>query len=98
VFVACSSKQRKERKKMSKAMTQATEAHNLRVMMAIVALAAALLVLTLVAVLQRAPTTTDRGEANPAMSAEGKGGSSVNNDPIERHAEVVQRLGNGSLR
>ena len=84
---------------MSKAMTQATSGHNLRVMMAIVALAAVLLALTLVAVLQRAPTTTDRGEANPAMSTEGKGGStSANNDPIERHAEVVQRLGNGSLR
>ena len=85
---------------MSKAMTQTTGAHNLRVMMAIVALAALLLVLTLVAVLQGAPTTTDRGEANPAMSAEGKGGStrSANDDPIERHAEVVQRLGNGSLR
>jgi hypothetical protein len=111
---------------MSKAITQTTSGHNLRVMMAIVALAALLLVLTLVAVLQRAPTTTDRGEANPAMnaesqggprsvgydptidrgeanpamSAEGKGGStrSANDDPIERHAEVVQRLGNGSLR
>ena len=84
---------------MSKAMTQTTSGHNLKVMMAIVALAALLLVLTLVAVLQRAPTTTDRGEANPAMSAEGKGGStSANDDPIERHAEVVQRLGNGSLR
>jgi hypothetical protein len=83
---------------MSKAMTQTTGAHNLRVMMAIVALAAVLLALTLVAVLQTAPTTTDRGDANPAMSTEGKGGSSVNNDPIERHAEVVQRLGNGSLR
>ena len=84
---------------MSKAVTQTTGAHNLRVMMAIVALAVVLLVLTLVAVLQRAPTTTDRGEANHAMSAEGKGGStSANDDPIERHAEVVQRLGNGSLR
>ena len=83
---------------MSKAMTQTTGGHNLRVMMAIAALSAVLLVLTLVAVLQTAPTSTDRGEANPAMSAEGKGGSSVNDDPIERHAEVVQRLGNGSLR
>ena len=84
---------------MSKAMTQTTGGHNLRVTMAIVALAAVLLVLTLVAVLQTASTTSDRGEANRAMSAEGKGGStSDNNDPIERHAEVVQRLGNGSLR
>ena len=62
------------------------------------ALAVVLLVLTLVAVVQTAPTTADRGEANPAMSTESKGGSSVNNDPIERHAEVVQRLGDGSLR
>lgn len=83
---------------MSKAMGQTTGGHNLRVTMAIVAIAAVLLALTLVAVLQAAPTTTDRGEANPALSAQGKGGSSVNNDPIERHAEVVQRLGDGSLR
>jgi len=85
---------------MSKAITQATSGHNLRVTMAIVALAAVLLVLTLVAVLQTAPTTTDRGDANPAMSAQSNGGStrSVNDDPIKRHAEVVQRLGNGSLR
>jgi hypothetical protein len=85
---------------MSKAMTRATAGHNLRVTMAIVAIAAVLLVLTLVAVLQTAPTTSDRGEANPAMSAQSNGGStrSVNDDPIDRHAEVVQRLGNGSLR
>jgi hypothetical protein len=85
---------------MSKAVTQATAGHNLRVMMAIVALAAVLLALTVVAVLQRAPTTTDRGDANPVVSAQGKGGStSANDDPlIERHAEVVQRLGGGSLR
>jgi hypothetical protein len=84
---------------MSKTVTQTTGAHNLRVMMAIVALEVVLLVLTLVAVSQTAPTTTDRGEANPAMSAEGKGGSSVPQNPdVERHAKVVQRLGNGSLR
>ena len=83
---------------MSKAMSQTIGGHNLRVMMVIVALAVVLLVLTLVAVIQTAPTTSDRGDANPAMSAQGKGGSSVNNDPIDRHAEVVQRLGNGSLR
>ena len=85
---------------MSKAMTQATGGHNLRVTMAIVALAAVLLALTLVAVFQTASTTSDSGAANPAISAEGKGGSrSANYDPaIDRHAEVVQRLGNGSLR
>ena len=67
--------------------------------MAIAALAAVLLALTLVAVFQTASTTSDRA-ANPAMSAEGKGVSgSVNHDPyIDRHAEVVRRLGNGRLR
>ena len=86
------SRERKERKKMSKAMSKTIGGHNLRVTMAIVALAAVLLVLTLVAVVQTAPTTTDRGEADPAMSAEGKGGSSIAQDPlIERHAEVVAR-------
>jgi hypothetical protein len=84
---------------MSKAMNQAIRGHNLRVTMVIAALAVVLLALTLVAVVQTASTTSD-GAANPAMSAEGKGGSrSVNYDPaINRHAEVVQRLGNGSLR
>jgi hypothetical protein len=84
---------------MSKAISQTTGGHNLRVTMAIVALAVVLLVLTLVAVLQTASTTSG-GAANPAMSAEGNGGSrSVNYDPaIERHPEVVQRLGDGSLR
>ena len=84
---------------MSKAMGQATGGRNLRVTMAIAALAAVLLALTLVAVFQTASTTSD-GAANPAMSAEGKGGSrSVNYDPtIDRHTEVVQRLGGGSLR
>jgi hypothetical protein len=56
--------------------------------------------LTLVAVLQTAPTTGDR-DANPAsqsMSAEGKGGSSLAHDPIHRHVEVVESLGGGSLR
>jgi hypothetical protein len=84
---------------MSKAMGQTIGGHNLRVTMIMVALAAVLLVLTLVAVVHTAPTTGGRGDANPAMSAEGKGGSTSDNyDPIDRHAEVVQRLGNGRLR
>jgi hypothetical protein len=90
------------REKMNKAISQTIRGHNLRVTMVIAALAVVLLVLTLVAIVQTAPTISDRGEANranPAMSADGCGGSSVNYDPnIERHAEVVQRLGNGSLR
>jgi hypothetical protein len=87
------------REMMSKAMSQTRGGHYLRVMLVIAALAAVLLVLTLVAVLQTAPTTGDSGNANPAMRADGKGGSSVNYDPyIDRHAEVVQRLGGGNLR
>ena len=85
---------------MSKAMTQAIRGHNLRVTMTIAALAVLLLMLTLVAVLHTAPTTGDR-DANPAshaMSTEGKGGSSLDQDPIHRHVEVVERLGGGSLR
>jgi len=41
------------------------------------------------------------GDATPAhraISADGARGSTITKDPnIERHAEVVQRLGNGSL-
>jgi uncharacterized protein YoxC len=85
---------------MSKAMTQAIRGHNLRVTLAIAALAVLLLVLTAVAVLQTAPATSDR-VANPAshaMSTEGNGGSSLAQDPIHHHVEVVERLGGGRLR
>ncbi len=84
---------------MSKAITQTIGSRNLRVTMAIAALAAVLLALTLVAVFQTASTTSD-GVANPAMSAEGKGvPSGVNHDPyIDRHAEVVARYHEDSLR
>jgi hypothetical protein len=83
---------------MSKAMTQAIRGHNPRVTMAIAALAGLLLVLTLVAVLQTAPTTGDANPVSHAMSSEGKGGSSLAQDPVHRHVEVVERLGGGSLR
>jgi hypothetical protein len=80
------------REKMSKAMSQTTGGHFLRVAMLIVALATVLLVLILVAVAQTAPTTSDSGKANPAMSADGSRGSGIAQDPyIERHAEVVAR-------
>jgi len=84
---------------MGKAISRTPGGRNLGVTMAIVVLAAVLLALTLVAVFQAASTSSD-GAANPAMSAEGKGvPRSVNYDPaIDRHAEVVQRLGGGSLR
>jgi hypothetical protein len=84
---------------MGKAIGRTTGGRNFGVTMAIWALAAVLLALTLVAVLQTAPTTGAGGAANRAMSAEGKGvPRGVNYDPnIDRHAEVVQRLGDGSL-
>ena len=84
---------------MGKAIGRTTGGRNFGVRMAIWALAAVLLALTLVAVFQTAPTTGAGGAANRAMSAEGKGfPRSVNYDPyIDRHAEVVQRLGKGSL-
>jgi uncharacterized membrane protein len=78
-------------------MNTTIRAHNLRARVAITLLAV-LIVLTvaLVFALQPAPTTSDR---DPAMSAGGKGGSSLTEDSdLERHAEVVERLGNGSLR
>jgi hypothetical protein len=90
------------REKMSKTMSQAIRGHYLRRTMVIAALAVMLLALTLVVVVETTLTTSDRGDANlanPAMSANGGAGSSVTYDPyIERHAEVVQRLGGGSLR
>jgi hypothetical protein len=71
---------------MGKVIGRTTGGRNLGVTMAIAALAAALLALTLVAVYQTAPTSSD-GAANRAMSAEGKGvPSGVNHEPyIDRH-------------
>ena len=84
---------------MGKATGRATGGRNFGVTMAIWALAAVLLALTLAAVFQRVSTSSD-SVANPAMSAEGKGvPRGVNYDPaIDRHAEVLRRLGSGSLR
>jgi hypothetical protein len=61
-------------------------------MIALLAVLLLLLAVTLAFALQPAPTTSDRdaSPANQAMSAE---------DPyVERHAEVIERLGDGSLR
>jgi hypothetical protein len=43
---------------------------------------------------------TSGSDANPTIDAvSGTGGSSIPQDPdVKRHAEVVERLGNGSLR
>ena len=76
--------------------------HFLRVTRMIALLAVLLLLeVALVFALPSAPTTSDRdvSRANHMMSADGKRGSSIPQNPdVERHAEVVERLGNGSLR
>jgi hypothetical protein len=67
----------------------------------VMALLAVLLLLTVAVVfaLQPAPTTSDANPAIHAMSADGKRGSISTQDPyLERHAEVVNRLGDGNLR
>jgi hypothetical protein len=78
-------------------MNTTIRCHYLRVTVAMALLAVLLLLsVALVFALQPAPMTSDR---DPAMSADGKGGSSLTEDPyLERHAEVVEHLGNGSLR
>jgi len=77
---------------MSNTMTQTMRGHNSKVTMVTVALAVVLLALTLVVVVHTSPTTSDSGSANPAMSADGSGGSSITRDPyIDRHTEVVAR-------
>jgi hypothetical protein len=78
-------------------MNTTIRGHYLRVTV-VMALLAVLLLLSvaLAFALRPAPTTSDR---DPAMSAGGTGRSSLTEDPyIERHAAVVERLGNGSLR
>ena len=83
-------------------MNTTIRGHNLRARV-VMALLTVLLLLTvaLVFALRPAPTTSDR-DANPAnhvMSADGKRGSISTQDPdLKRHAEVVERLGNGSVR
>jgi hypothetical protein len=86
---------------MSKAMTQATGGHNLRVTVAIALLAVLVTLVALAFALRSIATVSDdaANPANPAVSAQGNTGASITEDPsIERHAEVVQRLGGGSLR
>ena len=84
---------------MSKTMSQAIGGHNSRVTMVTLALAVLLLALTLVVVVRTAPTTSasNGNQANHVMSA--TGGSSITQDPlIDRHAEVVARYHQVSLR
>jgi hypothetical protein len=80
-------------------MNTTIRGHNLRVTV-VVALLAVLLLLAVVFAVWTAQTTSDRGD-NPAIhasSADGAGGSSLAENPIHRHAKVVERVGEGSLR
>lgn len=82
-------------------MNKAIRTHNLRATVKMVFLAVLLLLVALMFVLQSAATTSDR-EGNPAIhaiSADSPGGSDLTKDPyIDRHAEVVARYHQGSLR
>ncbi len=80
-------------------MNTTIRGHNLRARV-VMPLLAVLLLLAVVFAVWPAVTTSDR-DANPAIharSADGTRGSSLTEDPIHRHVEVVERLGNGSLR
>ncbi|MBA2624685.1 MAG: hypothetical protein H0U89_03665 [Acidimicrobiia bacterium] len=80
-------------------MSKTRGGHNLKATV-VMALIAVLLLVALVVTVEPVATTSDR-DVNPAsqsMTAEGKGGSSLAQDPIHRHVEVVARLGEGSLR
>jgi hypothetical protein len=82
-----------------KEMNTTIRGHNLRAKV-VMPLLAVLLLLAVVFAGWPAVTTSDRdiSRAIQAMSAEGIRGSSLTDDPIHRHVEVVEHLGNGSLR
>jgi hypothetical protein len=92
---------RANREERRKTMNRAIRTGNLKATMGIVLIAGLLLMVTLVFVLQPA-TTTSNGGSNAgvqAPSADSNGGSSLTHDPyIDRHAEVVARYHEGSLR
>ena len=83
-------------------MNTTIHGQKLRVTVAMVLLAVLVLLALALAYAVRPVPTTSHGGAIPAhraISADGARGSTITKDPnIERHAEVVQRLGNGSLR
>ena len=82
---------------MSKTMTQTIRGHNPKVMVATVVLAVLILLMVALAFMLQPAATTDASK--PAMHATSAGGSSITHDPyIDRHAEVVARYHQGSLR
>jgi len=80
-------------------MSKAIGGHNLKATVVTALLAALLLLVALVFAVEPAATTSDR-DGNPAIHATSRtGGASVTHDPyIDRHVEVVARLGGGRLR
>ena len=83
-------------------MNTTMRGEKLRVTVAMVLFAVLVLLAVALAYTLRPIPTTSHGDATPAnraISTDGARGSTITKDPnIERHAEVVQRLGNGSLR
>ena len=78
-------------------MNKAMRTDNLKATVGMVLLAALLLLVTLVFVLQPAITTGER-EDDPAPQAMSAVGSDLEDPYIDRHAEVVARYHEGSLR
>jgi hypothetical protein len=83
---------------MSKTMTQTVRGHNLKVTVAMVLIAVLVLLVVALAYMMQPAVTT--GASNPGIHAtSGAVGSSITHDPyIDRHAEVVARYHQGSLR
>lgn len=83
-------------------MNTTIRGHNLGATVVIALIAVLVLSAVALAYALRPLPTTGHGEATPAhraIGADGSRGSTIDQDPsIERHAEVVQRLGDGSLR
>jgi 3-deoxy-D-manno-octulosonate 8-phosphate phosphatase KdsC-like HAD superfamily phosphatase len=82
---------KKQASERGKKMSKAIRAHNFGVTVAMVLIAAVVLLMTAVFVLQQTATTGDRTDT-PAMSAGGAGVASPDREPyIDRHAEVIAR-------
>jgi hypothetical protein len=83
-------------------MNTTIRGHNLGATVVIALLAALVLSTAALVYALRPFPTTGYGEATPAhraIGADGARGSTITLDPnIERHAEVVERLGNRNLR
>jgi hypothetical protein len=81
-------------------MNKAIRAHDLRVTVKMVLLAVLLLLLVALVFVLQPRTTTSTRDGNPSIHAmSGTRGSSFTHDPyIDRHAEVVARYHEGSLR